>query len=146
MTPLPDPHFDQSLYQDVTLKRGLAFIVDTVIIAVLTALAVVSTLFTGLLILPLLFAIIGFLYRVLTLTAGSATWGMRLFVIEFRDAKGQRFDFTLALFHTIATVISFGTALLQIISIVLMFASEKGQGLTDHLLGTVAINRPARAF
>lgn len=146
MTTLPDLHFDQSLYQDVTVKRGLAFVIDTLIISALTAVFVLLTFLTSLLILPLVFGVIGFLYRVLTLTAGSATWGMRLFAIEFRDSEGQPFDFTLALLHTVGTAISFASGIIQIISIGLMFLSAKGQGLTDHVLGTVAINRPARRF
>ena len=32
---------------------------------------------------------------------------------------------------------------LQLVSIVLMLISDRKQGLTDHLLGTVALNRSA---
>ena len=35
-----------------------------------------------------------------------------------------------------------GTLLVQVVSVILMFTSSRGQGLTDHVLGTVAINRP----
>ena len=33
---------------------------------------------------------------------------------------------------------------LQVISIVLMMTTSRAQGLTDHFLGTVAINKAAR--
>ena len=33
----------------------------------------------------------------------------------------------------------------QIISIVLMLTSPRAQGLSDHVLGTAAVNRAARA-
>ena len=55
---------------------------------------------------------------------------------------GERFDFATAFLHTLGYTLSIGTLLVQIVSVFLMFTSSRGQGLTDHVLGTVAINRP----
>ena len=94
---------------------------------------------------PALMAVVGFVYRVVTLASGSATWGMRLVSLEMRRQTGDRFDFATALLHTIGFYVSVAMAPLQLISIVLMLLSARAQGLTDHVMGTVAINRAARS-
>ena len=88
-----------------------------------------------------LMAVVGFAYRVLTLANGSATLGMRLLAIEFRDHTGARFDLGTAFLHTVGYSISWAVAPLQLISIVLMATSGRGQGLTDMVLGSAALNR-----
>jgi uncharacterized RDD family membrane protein YckC len=92
---------------------------------------------------PVLMLIVGFVYRVITIANGSATWGMRLMAIEFRRADGARFDLGAAFLHTLGYSISWAFPILQLISVVLMATTEKGQGLTDHVMGTVALNRAA---
>jgi uncharacterized RDD family membrane protein YckC len=126
------------------MKRGLAWIVDTIIIALITLLIVPFTAFTALFFLPLLYVTVSFLYRVWTLTGRSATLGMRLLSIEFRSRQGERFDLGLALAHTVGYTLTIATLLPQLFSILLMLTSSRGQGLTDHVLGTVAINRASR--
>jgi uncharacterized RDD family membrane protein YckC len=143
-TGLPDPDRDPALYADVPLKRLVAWVVDFVIIAALTAVVVPFTLFTGLFFLPLLFLFLGFLYRWATIATGSATWGMRLAAIEFRAADGGRLDSTTAFLHTLGYTVSVSVFPLQLVSIVLMLVSGRRQGLTDHILGTAALNRRAR--
>jgi len=49
----------------------------------------------------------------------------------------------MAFWHTLGFSISLAIPLLQVISIGLMLTSRRGQGLTDHLLGSVAIHRQA---
>jgi uncharacterized RDD family membrane protein YckC len=78
-----------------------------------------------------------------SLARKSATPGMRMTGILFLDRSGQRLDPGTALLHTIGYYLSGLTLLAQLLSIGLMFISARGQGLTDHILGTVAINRPA---
>ena len=56
--------------------------------------------------------------------------------------NGERFDLATAFLHTLGYTLSIGTLLVQILSGFLMLTSARGQGLTDHILGTVAINRP----
>ncbi|MDW3116735.1 RDD family protein [Roseovarius pacificus] len=142
---LPDPITQPEFYSDVPAKRLLAWVVDTVLIVLICLLIVPFTAFTGLFFFPFLLLVVGFAYRVVTIARGSATWGMRLVSLEFRKLDGQRFDLSMALLHTLGLTISFGFPILQVISIVLMLTTERGQGLSDHVLGTVALNRRATA-
>ena len=140
---LPDPETQPDFYADVPTKRLLAFVVDTAVILVLCLLVLPFTAFTGLFFFPVLMAVIGFAYRVVTIARGSATWGMWLVAIEFRAADGRRFDLGLAFAHTLGLTISFALPLLQVASIVLMLTRPRGEGLSDLVLGTVALNRRA---
>ncbi|WP_288939538.1 RDD family protein [uncultured Roseovarius sp.] len=142
---LPDPVTQPEFYSDVPAKRLLAWVVDTVLIVLICLLIVPFTAFTGLFFFPFLLLVVGFAYRVVTIARDSATWGMRLVSLEFRKLDGQRFDLPMALLHTLGLTISFGFPILQVISIVLMLTTERGQGLSDHVLGTVALNRRATA-
>ncbi|CUJ98795.1 RDD family protein [Shimia thalassica] len=143
-TALPDPDTQSEFYADIPTKRLLAWLVDMVLIAVVSAIIVPFTAFTGLFFFPALMLVVGFLYRTITLTTSSATWGMRLFSIEFRDRTGRTFDFGSAILHTLGYHISISVFPLQIVSIILMLTSARKQGLTDYFMGSVAINRPAR--
>jgi uncharacterized RDD family membrane protein YckC len=67
---------------------------------------------------------------------------MRLMNIEFLDRNGQRFDAATAFLHTLGYSLSMAFVIPQILSVALMLISARGQGLTDHVLGTVAINSP----
>lgn len=141
---LPDPETQPAFYADVPPKRFLAWIIDTVLIAILCALILPFTAFTGIFFFPFLMLVAGFIYRVLTLAGGSATWGMRLVGLEFRAQTGERFDLGAAILHTLGYSISWAVPLLQFVSIILMLVSRRKQGLTDHFMGSVAINRSAR--
>lgn len=136
----PDPDMQPQFYDGVPTKRLLAWVVDTVIIAGLTLLTVPFTLFISLFFLPLVFIVLGFAYRVVTLSRGSATWGMRLMAIELRDSNDNPFDQSQAFLHTLGYTLSIMIAPLQLISVVLMLSSERRQGLTDMAMGTVALN------
>ncbi|MHC0053165.1 RDD family protein [Actibacterium sp. D379-3] len=140
---LPDPDLHGEFYADVPVKRLVAFVVDTVLIVVLTVLVLPFTAFTGLFYFPFLATVIGFAYRVVTLASGSATWGMRLVALELRRGDGRRFDLTMAVLHTFLFSVFFSFLLPQIASAVLMLTGRRAQGLHDHLLGTAAINRAA---
>lgn len=140
---LPDPEMQSEFYADVPVKRLVAWLADTVLIVLISLLIVPFTAFTGLFFFPLLMLMVGFVYRVITITNRSATWGMRLMAIEFRASNGERFGMGLALMHTLGLSVSFAMPLLQLISIVLMLTTARKQGLTDHVLGTVALNRAA---
>lgn len=144
-TGLPDPHYNGEFYADVPVKRLIAWVVDGLIAFLITVAVLPFTAFTGLFFFPFLFMMIGFAYRVVTIAGGSATWGMRLVSIELRDSRGDRFDLGLAFVHTLLYSVFFSTFILQIGSVVLMLTGERAQGLHDHVLGTAAINRPARS-
>ena len=141
MTPDPDTH--PQFYDGVPAKRLLAWVVDTVIILMLVMVVIPFTAFIGLFFLPLLYLVLGFAYRVVTLARGSATWGMRFMAIELRTRDDEAFDTSDAFLHTLGYTISIGMPLLQLISVVLMLSSERRQGLTDMVMGTVALNRRA---
>ncbi len=146
MTHLPDPDTQSQFYEGVAIKRLMAWLVDTVLI-VLVAIAILPfTAFTGLFFFPFLILVVGFVYRTLTLAGGSATWGMRLFAIEFRTMHGERFDIGTAFAHTLGYSISFAVFPAQAVSVILMLTTPRGQGLTDHVLGTVAMNRRSIAI
>ena len=133
-------NFDPRLYDGVTIKRGIAWVFDIVLIAMLCALVLPFTAFTGIFFFPFLMLVVGFVYRWFTLAGGSSTWGMRLVGIRFRDLHGAPLSSGLAFAHTLGYTISITIAPLQLISIILMFATPRGQGLTDIVLGTEAIN------
>ena len=139
----PDPERHAEFYDGVLMKRFLAWLFDLVLIAIITAMIVPFTAFTALFFLPVLFLTVGFIYRWLTLSGRSATWGMRLVNIEFLDRQGSRFDSATALLWTIGYSVSMAFVLPQILSAVLMILSPRVQGLTDLVVGSVAINSPA---
>ncbi len=142
---IPDPVTQPEFYRDVPAKRLLAWVVDTVLITLICIAILPFTAFTGIFFFPLLLLVVGFAYRVVTIARGSATWGMRLVALEFRTLDGHRFDLSMAFLHTLGLTISFALPILQVISIVLMLTTQRAQGLSDHVLGTVALNRRAAA-
>ncbi|PID35069.1 MAG: hypothetical protein CR964_01675 [Rhodobacterales bacterium] len=88
-----------------------------------------------------LFLLINFAYRVVTIASKGATLGMRLVAIELRTHRGTRPDLTIALLHTLGYSIAISMGPVQLISIVLMLTTPRGQGLHDMALGTAMINR-----
>ncbi|WP_299674863.1 RDD family protein [uncultured Roseobacter sp.] len=140
---LPDPQGQPDFYTDVPLKRLMAWAVDAVVTALACLVILPFTFFTAVFFLPLLFLVVGFIYRMVTLANGSATWGMRLFAIELRRPDGTPLDAGTAFAHTLGYSVSCAMAPLQLISIVMMATTDRGKGLTDHVLGTVMINRRA---
>lgn len=140
---LPDPDRHAEFYAGTAFKRGVAWIVDTIFVTLLVTLVALVTALTALFILPLVWLAVGFLYRWVTISGNSATWGMRLMNIEFLDRYGQRFDAATAFVHTLGYSLSMAFVIPQIISVALMMVSRRGQGLTDMVLGSVAINSRA---
>lgn len=140
---LPDPERQPEFYRDVATKRFVAFWIDTAAILLLTLIAVVLTAFTGLFFFPLLFLAVGFAYRSYGLARHSATLGMRLTAIEFRDRNGDRLGTDTALLHTLGFSLSCLLPIIQITSMGFMLLNPRGQGLTDIALSTVALNRRA---
>lgn len=138
---LPDPVDAPEFYAHVPAKRLVAWLVDTLIVALLTLVVIPFTAFTALFFLPLLFLCLGFVYRWVTISARSATWGMRLMGIELRDRAGRRLDSGLAFLHTLGFTATSAFVLPQILSAGLMLTQPRGQGLHDLVLGTTAINR-----
>lgn len=140
---LPDPDTQAEFYQDVTLKRLLAWVIDVALIVAICFVIGLLTFGIGFFLWGLVYLAVGFVYRTTALTNNSATLGMRLTAIELRRHDGQRFDRQTAALHTLGYYLSMSTAVLQMISIVMMFTTARGQGLGDMVLGTAAINRAA---
>jgi uncharacterized RDD family membrane protein YckC len=140
---LPDPVTEAHFYAGVTAKRLIAWLFDAVFVAILCLIVLPFTAFTALFFFPLLWLVVGFLYRWATIAGGSATWGMRLMSIELRESDGLRLSGGTAFVHTLGYTVSVAMAPLQLISVLIMLALGRGQGLTDMLLGTAMINRPA---
>ncbi|SLN19042.1 RDD family protein [Roseisalinus antarcticus] len=139
---LPDPRSRPDFYEGVPGKRFGAWIADTVLVVLVCVLLLPFTAFLGLFFFPVMMLIVGFFYRWSTLAGGSATWGMRLMGIELREADGHRFSNGTALAHTLGYSVSIAVPVLQVISIVLMLITDRKQGLTDHIIGTAALNKP----
>ncbi len=142
---LPDPDTQAEFYADVPTKRAIAWVVDTILILAIVVLLSLLTVGVGFFFFGFLMLAVSFIYRVVTLANSSATPGMRMTAIEFRNHKGERFDLTTAVLHTLGFTVSIAMVLPQIASIILMLTTARGQGLSDMLLGTAAVNRNARS-
>lgn len=138
---LPDPETSPQLYDSVSMKRGIAWVIDIIIVTVIALVLIPLTAFIGAFFFPLLFLVAGFFYRLMTIASGSATWGMRIMSIELRRLDGDRLDASEAFLHTLGYYVSFAVAPLQLISVIMMLLTRQGQGLTDSILGTTAVNR-----
>ena len=141
---LPDPALRPDYYESVPAKRLMAWLVDLALVAIASALLLPFTAFIGIFFFPVMMAAVGFFYRWSTLAGGSATLGMRLMGIELREADGHRLSNGTALAHTLGYMVSMAIPVLQLISIILMLVTDRKQGLTDHVLGTAALNRPLK--
>lgn len=139
----PDPDRHAEFYAGTAFKRGVAWVIDTFLVTLIVVVVALVTALTALFILPLVWLAVGFLYRWVTISGHSATWGMRLMNIEFLDRYGQRFDAATAFVHTLGYSLSMAFVIPQILSVALMIVSRRGQGLTDMVLGSVAINSRA---
>lgn len=142
---LPDPDTQAEFYADVPTKRAIAWVIDTLLILVIVVLLSLVTVGIGFFFFGFLMLAVSFVYRVVTLANSSATPGMRMTAIEFRNHRGERFDLTTAVLHTLGFSVSIAMVLPQIASIILMLTTPRGQGLSDMLLGTAAVNRNARS-
>ena len=143
MTHLPDPDSQPEFYQSVVIKRFIAWLFDIAFISLLCTVAILLTFGLGFFILAVIYALISFVYRVVTIANGSATLGMRFMGIELRDAFGARMSTGMAIAHTTGYFVSMAIPILQIISVIMMITSARCQGLTDAFLGTVMINQRA---
>lgn len=133
-------HFTRQHFAGVPLKRAIAWVFDVVLIAILCTLILPFTAFTGVFFFPLMMLVIGFLYRWFTIAGSSATWGMRIMGIGLRDLDGTPLTSGMALAHTAGYTVSVAMAPLQLISCILMVFTARGQGLSDLVLGTTAVN------
>ncbi len=140
-TRLPDPDTRADVYAGVVVKRAAAWVIDMILIIGLCLLILPFTAFTGIFFFPFMMLVLGFIYRWTTIAGRSSTWGMRTMAIELRDIQGQRLSGGTAFWHTLGYSVSVAVFPLQLISVIMMLATPRKQGLSDHLLGTAAVNR-----
>ncbi len=149
-TTVPHPYDDAQFYDGVPLRRLVAFVIDVIVATVLMgAIAIIGfiagflTLGLGWVVAFLLFISADFLYRWVTISGSSATWGMAACGIELRDRLGQRLDAGQALVHTAAYYVSVALGIPILLNLLVMIISPHRRLIHDFLLGTVMINRPA---
>ena len=142
-TAYPDPVQQSYFYADVPVKRAMAWVFDTVLIALLVALLIPLTGFLALFFLGGLYVVVSFLYRWMGLARHSATMGMRLMGLEFRDVQGYPMGAAAGFAHTLFYALSVAFVFPQIVSILLVCFSKRGQSLSDLVLGVVLVNRSA---
>lgn len=139
---LPDPELDSQFYENVPTRRLVAWVFDSIITFAMTMLLSVFTLGLGFFIFPIIWLIVGFIYRTVTVGSTSATWGMSMVGIEFRDREGHKFSSGTGLIHTAIFTVASGTFVVQLISIALILMTRYKQSLPDMILGSTVINRP----
>ncbi len=139
---LPDPHSQSVFYDGIPAKRFFAWIVDVILILIAMIILGTVTLSIAFFLWPIFWFATSFLYRSLTISAGSATFGMRLMNIQLRGPTGLRLTSQEAMIHSGIYVFGFVLPFVQIFSIGSILLSERHQSLADHFLGTAAINRP----
>jgi uncharacterized RDD family membrane protein YckC len=141
-TALPDPQRHAAFYDGVAMKRGLAWVIDTLVVAALSAVFVVMTLGLGLLVLVFVFPALSFVYRWTCIARFGATAGMALMGLRVIGPDGRAPGNVTAFLHTLGYTVAFLTIIPQILSAGLMMTSPRAQGLHDLALGTAVINRP----
>ncbi len=146
---VPDPEIDGQFYAGVPMRRLIAFIIDFLVILVLSfvvlVIAAIVITATGGIAGPFMFlsfTFAGFIYRWVMLFQRSATLGMILTGIEIRDAEGHRMSQGTAFLHTAGYYVTFFFLPLAVIGWILMATSPHRRLMHDVFMGTVAINRP----
>jgi uncharacterized RDD family membrane protein YckC len=142
-----DPVRQPQPFQGVIGKRVLAFIVDAIIITVLTVVAYVVVALLGIitlglawLLFGLVFPAVGLGYNALTIGGpNSATIGQRMMGLEVRMWFGGKVTPLIAAFHALL----FWFSLVVFCPILLWaFFDPRKRCLHDILAGVVVINRP----
>ncbi|MBF9046811.1 RDD family protein [Rhodobacterales bacterium LSUCC0031] len=139
---LPDPHHDRSFYEGVPAKRLFAWLVDVIIVTVITFTLGLFTFSLLWWVWPMVYICVDALYRSVTIASGGATLGMRLLNIELRGPTGMRLSRGEAILHTGLFMVAIAFVLLQLISILMIALGPRHQSLPDMLIGSAAINRP----
>jgi uncharacterized RDD family membrane protein YckC len=142
-TALPDPVRHAAFYDGVPMKRAIAWVIDTLVVALLCTVFVVLTLGLGALLLFIVFPALSFVYRWAAIANWGATGGMALMGLRVLGPDGTRPSQGTAFLHTLLYSAAILTVIPQILSAGLMLTGPRAQGLHDLALGTAVINRPA---
>jgi len=141
--PVPADSLPAAALDAVRSRRIVAWMIDIVIIAMLTwmfgLLMVVLSLPTfgfSFTLAPLL-AFIGVFYSGLTVSGqGRGTWGMRVLDLQATTREGNRLDFIIAAGHALLFYL-----LTPVFTIIALFNPEK-RTLHDFLTGVIVTRRP----
>ena len=149
-----DPVANPELFEGVLARRCIAFLIDVTIIAIPVLFASVFIFIFGLVTLGLGWALFwlispatviwAIVYYGMTFGSGaSATIGMRVMDIEMRTWYGAPAYFLLGAVHAVAYwfLVSFFTPLILLVA----FFNQRRRLLHDMMVGTIVINKPARA-
>jgi uncharacterized RDD family membrane protein YckC len=146
LSALPDPDADPHFFAGLPVKRLLAWLADSLGILAVTLLvwlpATVLTFGFGAVLFGGIWLAVALVWRVWSISATSATPGMRLMAIELRGRDGARFDTGMAIVHTLLYMVFFGFVIAQLATVVTVLVTPHRQTLHDMILGTTAINRP----
>lgn len=142
-----DPVRQPELFDGVIFKRTIAFIIDAIIIALLTVAAYVAVALLGVitlglawLLFGLVFPAVGLGYNAVTIGGkNSATLGQRMMGLEVRMWYGGKVTPLVAAFH--ALLFWFSLVVFCPILLWALFDSRK-RCLHDILAGVLFINRP----
>lgn len=134
--------------EGVLVRRGLAWLIDIVIIGVLTFLSGLFilvlgfvTFFASWLIFPILSPLVIALYSGITLGGSNATIGMRMMDLELRRTDGGHMDSLSGMVHT--GLFYLANVLLSPFVLLLGLFTTNSRLLHDMVLSTVVINRSA---
>lgn len=140
---LPDPETDPQFYEGVPARRLIAALIDFAIVWGAAVVFVILTFGLGFFVVGGFVLCADFLYRVLTISSRSSTFGMSLMRIELRRRDGRPFDVGHAIGHTLLFYLAGLSVIAQLVSIVMMAGSSLGRGLHDLPFGSTMINSPA---
>ncbi len=140
---LPDPEVQPEFYQDVPLKRALAWLVDLLVTLVLTLVALALTLFIATLFLPLFYVVVSIAYRTVMLSRYGATLGMMMTALKWRGLDGRAPDPMTAFAYSAIHAGQWAVVPVQIASIVMILVTPYRQGVNDMMTGTTMLHRIA---
>lgn len=141
-----DPAREPDLFEGVLSRRFVAFLIDAVVIFLLSlagylliGILGILTLGLGFLLIGLVFPVVALAYTGMTLSApASATIGMRMMGLQMRLWHGERMYFLIGVFHALVFWVSV-SLLTPLILLVALFNRRK-RLLHDFISGAVVIN------
>ena len=149
-----DPVANPELFEGVLARRCMAFVIDVIIIALPVIFAAIFIFIFGIITIGFGWLLYFLLYPAAVIWAlfyygltfgspASATIGMRVMDIEMRTWYGAPAYFLLGAVHAVAYwfLVSFFTPLILLVA----FFNQRRRLLHDMLVGTIVINKPARA-
>ena len=140
----PDPLDDPDLYDGITLRRVVAYLIDLLAIGALwlaawVALSVLAALSLGLLLPFKIFALalLPLAYHTFFIGRNGGTPGMRLLDVEVRTWTGLPPSYVQALLHTVMFYAS--VSLTFWVVLVIVFFDDRRRTLHDMLAGIVCL-------